>query len=110
MTSAATLLVLSLLALVGLSITTLVVTLRGGRGPGDPPASHPRVDPAGFFVLPRARGLFEGAQPRRTSRAAVARIAAAVHTARDSRTARGMSPARGARPSPSGGRTSIRLP
>jgi hypothetical protein len=93
---------LFLLGVGGLSVTTLVIAVRGGRGPGDPPASHVRTDPAGFPVLPAARGVLQrrAAQPRRTrsrraSRAAAARTAAAVHTARESRTARRMSPRTG---------------
>ncbi|MGY1711531.1 hypothetical protein ACI8AC_18690 [Geodermatophilus sp. SYSU D00758] len=53
---------LTLLGLAWLSAATLVVTLRGGRGPGDPPASHPRTDPAGFPVLPEPRSALT---PRR---------------------------------------------
>jgi hypothetical protein len=88
---------LFLLGLGGLAVTTLVIAVQGGRGPGDPPASHPRTDPAGFPVLPEARGVLQRrpAQPRRASRAAAARAAAAVHTARESRTARRMSPRTG---------------
>ena len=115
MTSGGALLVLFLLsiaALAALAGTTLVVAVRGGRGPGDPPASRPHVDPAGFFVLPAPRGLFEPAQRRRVraSRPAAARTAAAVHTARESRTARRMSALAGRLPSPRTGRTSTRLP
>ena len=112
MTSGGALLVLSLLAIGCLSVATVVTAVRGGRGPGDPPASRPHVDPAGFPVLSRPRGMFEPAQRRRATarRAAHARIAVAVHTARESRTARRMSAAAGGRPSPSAGRTSIRLP
>ena len=97
MTTGGVLVLLFLLGLGGLAVTTLVVAVRGGRGPGDPPASHDRTDPAGFPVLPAARGVLHrrGAQPRRASRAAVARTAAAVHTARESRTARRMSPRTG---------------
>ncbi|WP_171058302.1 hypothetical protein [Modestobacter altitudinis] len=97
MTTGGVLVLLFLLGLGGLSGTTLVIAVRGGRGPGDPPASHQRTDPAGFPVLPAARGVLQrrGAQPRRASRAAAARTAAAVHTARESRTARRMSPRTG---------------
>jgi hypothetical protein len=49
MTSGGVLLVLFLLAVGSLVMATLVVAVRGGRGPGDPPASHARVDPAGFY-------------------------------------------------------------
>ncbi|MCW2531589.1 MAG: hypothetical protein JWP62_1159 [Blastococcus sp.] len=109
--------VLFLLGLGGLSVATLVIACRGGRGPGDPPASHARIDPAGFFVLPEPRGVLprhpaqrrQSRGPRR-SRPAAARIAAVIQTARESRTARWMSSAVGGRPSPSGGRSSIRLP
>ena len=97
MTTGAVLVLVFLLALGGLSVTTLVIAVRGGRGPGDPPASHAHVDPAGFPVLPAARGVLppRTAQPRRRSRLSAARTAAAVHTARESRTARRMSPRTG---------------
>jgi hypothetical protein len=97
MTTGGVLVLLFLLGLGGLAVTTLVVAVRGGRGPGDPPASHDRTDPAGFPVLPAARGVLHRrpAQRRRASRAAAARTAAAVHTARESRTARRMSPRTG---------------
>ena len=93
MTSGGLLVLLFLLGMGGLSVTTLVIAVRGGRGPGDPPASHDRVDPAGFPVLPAARGVLPSrpAQRRRRSRLVVARTAAAVHTARESRAARAMS-------------------
>ena len=112
MTSGGALLVLFLLSIGALGGTTVVVAVRGGPGPGDPPASRPSVDPAGFFVLPAPRGLFEPAQRRRARarRDAAARTAAAVHTARESRTARWMSVLAGRLPSPRGGRTSTRLP
>ncbi|WP_139228748.1 hypothetical protein [Blastococcus tunisiensis] len=100
--------VLVLLGLGYLSVATLVVTLRGGRGPGAPPASHAAVDPAGFPVLPAARGVIE---PRRTARRpATARIAAAVRAARDGRTTLRTSSGAGRRPVPGGGRTSAGLP
>ncbi len=108
MTSAGVLLLLLLLGSGVLATATLVVAVRGGPGPGDPPASRPYVDPNGFPVLSRPRGAFERRQ-RRASRPAAARIAAVVHTARESRTARPMSPAAGGRPSPNSGRTSTRL-
>ena len=112
MTSGGALLALFLLSVGALAGTTLVVAVRGGRGPGDPPASRPHVDPAGFFVLPAPRGLFEPAQRRRAraGRLAAARTAAAVHTARESRTARRMSALPGWLPSPRIGRTSTRVP
>jgi hypothetical protein len=117
MTSGGVLVLLFLLALGGLAVATLVIAVRGGRGPGDPPASHARADPAGFFVLREPRGLLprHPAQPRasrgpRASRPTAARIAAAIHTARARRAARWMSAARGDRPSPSTGRSSTRLP
>jgi hypothetical protein len=56
-----------LLTLLGLgcpSAATLLVTVRGGRGPADPPASHERVDPGGFPVLPTPRGVLHGRGPR----------------------------------------------
>ncbi len=87
---------LFLLGLGGLSVVTLVIAVRGGRGPADPPASHARVDPAGFPVLPAARGVLpRRAQRRRAGRLVAATTAAAVHTARESRTARRMSPRTG---------------
>jgi hypothetical protein len=48
MTTGGAFLILFVLALAYLLGATLVTVLRGGRGPGDPPASHLRVDPAGF--------------------------------------------------------------
>jgi hypothetical protein len=88
---------LFLLGIGGLSVTTLVIAVRGGRGPGDPPASHARVDLGGFPVLPGPRGAVHRrwAQPRRASRPAAARAAAVVHTARESRVARRTSPRTG---------------
>jgi hypothetical protein len=65
MTSGGVLLVLFLCTIGTLSVTTLVIAVRGGRGPGDPPASRPRTDPAGFFVLARPRGLLEPGRRRR---------------------------------------------
>jgi hypothetical protein len=88
---------LYLLGLGGLAVTTIVIAVRGGRGPADPPASHARTDPAGFPVLSAPRGVLQrrSAQSRRASRLSAARVAAAVHTARESRTARPMSPRTG---------------
>ena len=92
---------LFLLAVGGLSVTTLVLAVRGGRGPADPPASHARVDPAGFPVLSEPRGVLSRPRPRqavrarRASRLSAASAAAVVHTARESRTARRMSPRTG---------------
>jgi hypothetical protein len=57
MTPGGVLVLLFLLALAGLAVTTLVIAVRGGRGPDDPPASHDRVDPAGFPVLSQPRGV-----------------------------------------------------
>ncbi len=116
MTPAALLLTVFLLALGGLAVGTLVVAVRGGRGPADPPASHLRVDPAGFPVPPAPRGVLHRRGPltrpqrRRAALAAAASAAAASHTARDSRTARVTSLLAGTRPSPSTGRSSTRLP
>ncbi len=115
MTPGAVLLLLFLLALGGLAVGTLVVAVRGGRGPADPPASHLRLDPAGFPVLAAPRGALHRrgprvGQPRATRRAAAASAAAASHTARERRTARATSLPAGARPSPSTGRSSTRLP
>ena len=42
---------LFLLGIGVLSVRTLVIAVRGGRGPGAPPASLPHVDPNGFPVL-----------------------------------------------------------
>jgi hypothetical protein len=88
---------LFLLGVGALAVTTLLIAARGGRGPADPPASHLRVDPAGFPVPPAPRGVLprRPGQTRRASRAAAPRTAAAVHTARDSRVARRMSPRTG---------------
>ena len=116
MTPSAVLLLLFLLAIGALSVTTLVVAARGGRGPADPPRSHPRLDPSGFPVPHAPRGALHGRgpltrpQPRRASLPAAARAAAASHTARERRTARPTSLLSGARPSPSTGRSSTRLP
>ncbi len=116
MTTGSVLLLLFLLGLGGLAVTTLVVAVRGGRGPADPPGSRPRTDPAGFPVLPAPRGALHGRgpltrpQPRRAALPAAARSAAASHTARDRRTARATSLLPGARPSPSTGRSSTLLP
>jgi hypothetical protein len=57
MTTDGFLFLLFLLVLGVLAATTLVVAIRGGRGPGDPPASHDRIDPAGFPVLSEPRGM-----------------------------------------------------
>ena len=88
---------LFLLGVGALAVTTLVIAVRGGCGPADPPASHLRVDPAGFPVPPAPRGVLprRPAQSRRASRALTASTAAAVHTARESRVARRMSPRTG---------------
>ncbi|MCU1606348.1 MAG: hypothetical protein JWP46_2813, partial [Modestobacter sp.] len=71
---------LFLLGMGGLAVATLVIAVRGGRGPDDPPASHARVDPGGFPVLPEPRGILprHPAQPvqsrgPRRSRLATAR-------------------------------------
>jgi hypothetical protein len=68
MTTGGVVVLLVLAGLVALSVTTLVVAVRGGRGPADPPASHARTDPAGFFVLPEPRGVLprHPAQPRQS--------------------------------------------
>ncbi|GAA4742965.1 hypothetical protein GCM10023328_25590 [Modestobacter marinus] len=87
-----------LLALGALAGHTLRVTRHGGLGPAVPPASHEQVDPAGFFPppaprrAPRRRPTRQAEAPRRRSRLSPARVAAAVHTARESRAARRMSP------------------
>jgi hypothetical protein len=54
MTPGGVFLILAALTLAYVVVTTLAVVRRGGRGPADPPASHLRIDPAGFPVL-RAR-------------------------------------------------------
>ena len=97
MTTGGVLVLVFLLGVGALAVTTLVVAVRGGRGPADPPASHLRVDPAGFPVPPAPRGVLTGrtGQRRRAALAAAARTAAAVHTARESRVARRMSPRTG---------------
>jgi len=97
MTFGGVLALLFLLALGGLSVATLVIAVRGGRGPADPPASRARVDPGGFPVLDAPRGAFDRrpGQRRRASRPSAASAAAVVHTARESRTARRMSPRTG---------------
>ena len=59
MTSGGAFLVLLLLSVAALAGTTIVVAVHGGRGPGDPPASRPHVDPAGFPVLSPPRGVLE---------------------------------------------------
>jgi hypothetical protein len=117
MTSGGIVVLFVLLGVTALSVTTLVVAVRGGRGPADPPASHARTDPGGFPVLSEPRGLLprHPPQPRRprgprSSRPLAARAAAAIQTARERRTARPMSPGAGARPLPSTGRSSTRLP
>lgn len=92
-----------LVALGVLAGATLLVTLRGGLGPADPPASHARTDPAGFPTPSEPRGALrrrpgvprQAERPRRRARLSPARMAAAVHTARESRTARRMSPRTG---------------
>lgn len=52
MTPGGVLLVLAVLALGYVVVVTLAVVRRGGRGPADPPASHLRIDPAGFPAVP----------------------------------------------------------
>ncbi len=51
MTPGGVFLILAALALAYVVVTTLAVVRRGGRGPADPPASHLRIDPAGFPVF-----------------------------------------------------------
>ncbi len=65
MTSGGVFLFVALLSLAVLLSATLLVVVRGGRGPGDPPASHLRIDPAGFPVPSRPRGLLDEARRRR---------------------------------------------
>jgi hypothetical protein len=71
MTTGGAFLFLAGLALAYVIVATLVTVRRGGRGPADPPASHLRIDPAGFPVpstssVPSSLGL-------RTPRRAAAR-------------------------------------
>ncbi len=83
MTSGGVLLLLTLLSLAFLLPATLVVVVRGGRGPADPPGSHLRIDPAGFPVLSTPRGLLDGAAGRRrTSFRSSAPIALRLRSAR----------------------------
>jgi hypothetical protein len=65
MTPGSFLVLLFLLGLGGLAVATLVIAVRGGRGPADPPASHARVDPAGFPLPPAPRGVLAPRRPRR---------------------------------------------
>jgi len=97
MTTGGVLALLFMLGLGALSVTTLGIAVRGGRGPADPPASHARVDPAGFPVFPGAPAARpqRAAQRRWASRLNEASAAAAVHTAPERRTARRMSPRTG---------------
>ena len=60
MTLSGVLVLLVLLGLAALSVTTLVIAVRGGRGPADPPASHARVDLGGFPVPPAPRSVLPG--------------------------------------------------
>ncbi|NEK60520.1 hypothetical protein GCU56_21920 [Geodermatophilus sabuli] len=87
MTSGGVVTLLVLLGLVALSVTTLVVAVRGGRGPADPPASHLRTDLAGFPVPPAPRGALHR-RPRQP------RVPAARSSVRLLRAARRTSPAR----------------
>jgi hypothetical protein len=64
MTLGGVLVLLLLLALGALAVTTLVVAVRGGRGPADPPSSHARVDLGGFPVPPAPRGVLPGRPSR----------------------------------------------
>ncbi|MEI4272532.1 hypothetical protein TEK04_12445 [Klenkia sp. LSe6-5] len=51
MTTGGVLVLLFLLGCGALSVTTLVIAVRGGRGPADPPRSHP--GPAQAWPQPR---------------------------------------------------------
>jgi hypothetical protein len=51
MTAGGVFLLLTGCAVAFVVVTTLVTARRGGRGPGDPPSSHLRIDPTGFPVL-----------------------------------------------------------
>jgi hypothetical protein len=68
MTPGGVLLAVAALAVAFVIVSTLAAVRRGGRGPGDPPASHLRVDPAGFPVLTAPRAI---RQPRTLRRVAV---------------------------------------
>jgi hypothetical protein len=68
MTSGGVLALLVLLGVAALAVTTLVVAVRGGLGPADPPASHLRTDPNGFPVLSTPRGVLHTRGPRRPRR------------------------------------------
>ena len=57
MTAGGAFLILTGLALAYVVAATLVTVRRGGRGPADPPASHLRIDPAGFPVLSTPRAV-----------------------------------------------------
>jgi len=50
MTSGGFLALLFLLGCGWLLLATVRAVVRGGLGPADPPASHARVDPAGFLA------------------------------------------------------------
>ncbi|SCX39628.1 hypothetical protein SAMN03159343_0720 [Klenkia marina] len=58
MTTGGVLVLLFLLGVAALSVTTLVIAVRGGRGPADPPRSHP-----GDGGWPQPRGVVHRAVP-----------------------------------------------
>jgi hypothetical protein len=57
MTFGGVLVLVFLAGLGALAVSTLVIAVRGGRGPADPPASHARIDPDGFPVTSAPRGV-----------------------------------------------------
>ncbi|MGY1739311.1 MULTISPECIES: hypothetical protein [unclassified Blastococcus] len=81
MTLGGVLVLLVLIGLGALAVSTLVVAVRGGRGPADPPASHARVDPAGFPVPPAPRGVLTR-RPARPAAAASPAGAGAIRVRR----------------------------
>lgn len=52
-----------LVAIALIVVATVVATFRGGLGPADPPASHPRHDVRGFPVLAQPRGALARNRP-----------------------------------------------
>lgn len=53
-----------LTAIAVIAAITIVVTVRGGLGPADPPASRPYHDVHGFPVPPQPRGALGRRRPR----------------------------------------------
>ncbi|MFW3170142.1 hypothetical protein [Geodermatophilus sp. CPCC 206100] len=88
MTSGGVVVLLVLLGVVALSVTTLVLAVRGGRGPADPPASRLRTDPSGFPVLSAPRGALHRGPDRARPARVVPRRRPAVRGARRASPAR----------------------